>query len=81
MPVTITIPFSKLDGTLARAWLNNNDPEGSDIWNEPSSKQDLVDAVADNLRQFGIKDQSGCVIITSNREQFRLADENIHNNY
>lgn len=76
------VPFSSLTAEQAKIWLMQNDPEEAVFWGEINGKKELVESVADNLSQFGIKEQSGDVIITSNQECFQ--DEFIrqyHNAY
>ena len=43
----------------ARQWLIANDPEGATIWKDPVIKCGLIDAVYDNLCNFGDEEQSG----------------------
>ena len=66
-----TIAFSRLTTTQAKLWLMKNDSEEKAFWARVNGKKNLVDSVADNLASFGLKSQSGKVIITSNQECFQ----------
>ncbi|MBL4705701.1 MAG: hypothetical protein JKY54_14345 [Flavobacteriales bacterium] len=76
------VPFSRLTAKQAKTWLIQNDAEEAAFWSSVKSKKDLVDSVGDNLAHFGIKEQSGDVIITSNQECFQAEFiRQYHNTY
>jgi hypothetical protein len=62
---SIKVPLSKITARQAKMWLINNDPEGKSIYEAVDKKTDLVNAIKDNLAEFGISAQSGSIIITS----------------
>jgi hypothetical protein len=68
MKNAVVVPLSKLTAQLAKTWLLEHDSEGADIWNEISSKKELIESVKDNLFSFGIKNQTStkCYITTNN---------------
>lgn len=55
------ITLDQLTESLARTWLMNNDREARDYWSTCSG--DLVNAVKDNLSDFGYDNQLGDVVI------------------
>lgn len=65
------IALSRLTASQAKLWLVSNDGDASQFWLNVFGKKALIDAVEDNLANFGIKTQSGSVIITSNNERFK----------
>jgi hypothetical protein len=67
----ITVPFSKLSAKQAKLWLMENDSEEKESWSNVKGKKNLVESVGDNLASFGIKNQSGSVIVSSNQKCFQ----------
>jgi hypothetical protein len=53
------VQLSRLTGQQARAWLVANDPEAQRFWRKKShTKTALIDAVWENLRDFGFSRQA-----------------------
>ncbi|MCF2902492.1 hypothetical protein L1267_19150 [Pseudoalteromonas sp. OFAV1] len=75
------VPFSRLTAKQAKSWLINNDPEGADIWKEISGKKELIESVSDNLSSYGIDEQGGHILITSNQECFQNSFVTQRNRY
>jgi hypothetical protein len=71
MKNAIKVPFSKLTAKLAKTWLIIHDSEAADFWNSVKDKEGLIGGVEDNLKSFGIINQSSTLCyITSNNEVF-----------
>lgn len=66
----VNVAFSKLTKKQAKAWLLTNDPDGSELWSKTNDKEFYVSNVAESLRSYGLKEQSGIVIVTSNNDHF-----------
>lgn len=78
-PISTHVPLSRLSATHAKTWLMNNDAEAKEFWAGVQGKKNLIDAVKDNLRQFGINKQSGSIVITTNNSMY--FDEEIRMRY
>lgn len=66
----VNVPFSKLTKKQAKAWLLTHDPDGAELWLQSNDKEFYVSNVAESLRSYGLKKQSGIVIVTSNNDHF-----------
>jgi len=66
----VNIPFSQLTKKQAKAWLLTHDPDGAELWLESNDKEFYVSNVEESLRSYGLKNQSGVVIITRNNDHF-----------
>lgn len=64
------VMLSKLTAKQAKTWLLKNDTDASLFWQKVTTKSELIAAVVDNLRSFGLSPQSGKITITSNCEAF-----------
>ncbi len=53
-----TIPLAELTAEQAREWLMTNDCEQADYWASRPATEDLVGAVATDLKDFGTDEQS-----------------------
>lgn len=68
----VVVPFSRLTAKLAKQWLLIHDSEAADFWLSVTDKKGLIGGVEDNLKSFGIKNQSSTLcFITSNNESFQ----------
>lgn len=57
----MTVHINNLTNQQAMEWLLINDPEGSHIWEKATSG--LVEAVQENLRDFGHDNQDGEIFV------------------
>lgn len=77
--VPVSISISRLTARDARTWLVNNDAEAAHFWQGTQNKNSLIQAVEDNLEDFGIGCQSGNVILVSNQERFKTGRKELVN--
>lgn len=65
---TRQVKLCDLTPELAKEWLINNDKEGRDYWESLPLNEILVEAVKDNLSDFGFDNQAvGIVIVEDNK--------------
>lgn len=60
--VTVFVDLSDMTNELAREWLMENDIDARDYW-AATPNANLVEAVADNLKDFGYDAQLGNIIV------------------
>lgn len=75
----VSIRMSRLTARDARTWLVSNDAEAALYWQGAHHKSSLIQAVEDNLEDFGIGCQSGNVILVSNQERFKTGRKELVN--
>ena len=75
------VMLSRLTKKQARSWLIENDPEGNPHWKKKNSKKFYIDNIKLNLKDFGIRNQSGRIFINSSNDSYHERDIYLERHY